>query len=463
MLLRFTLGAAGAMVLAGTAAAQQADQPLPITSQVKDAGIYHVSTGTWTRGVTSVALAGPETLYDNTCTVGFYDGTNDGEIVLDSGRIPSTSSPSPVAGGSLTGVADNYVVNGMVIAYCTFEPVVTSFDLSFYDCYSACLNGGAALPTATVTFQFVNFPGGVAANPGGQGCWILTLDLENTTPSLEFNLGGDCNGVYDNAASTDSFAFSWTQTIPTTSSPAGPLMAGDPMGFFNPSCGSIGDGTTFPGAAAGPGSGIGVLDQTESFGTGGAGGVGCYWFGGYSAANPIASYYMQLQGAGDGGNNSGTPYCFGDGSGAACPCANFGSAGRGCANSSGAGAPNVGAVLAGFGDASMSNDTFGLQVDGVPGAKPGLVLRGINQAGGGAGNPVGDGIICAVGQAARSQVQVTSAGSTTFTNFQGNSFGMASYGVGTPTNLQFWYRDPQFACTGAGFNFSNGVTVTYGM
>ncbi len=446
MLLRFTLSAAGAMVLAGAATAQQGLQPKPITAPVKDAGVYHVATGTWTRGISAVALAGPEVIYDNTCTVGFYVGLPAGSDNLDSGRLPSTNSPSSAS--SLTGLYDDYEVNGFTVAYCTFEPSVTSLGLGFYDCYAACDNAGAGYPTPTAAFNLVNVPGGSAV--GSIGCWIITFDLANTT--LTFNLGGDCDGVYDNVASTDSFGWSWTQSIPTTGSNAGPILAGDPLGFFNASCGGVGGGTTFPGAAAGPGTGIGNLDQFEAAGSL----SGCFFFGGYSAANPYSGFYMQLQG--DQGNpsqsNTGNAYCFGDGTGATCPCAGFGQPGQGCLNTTG----TNGATLTATGNAFLSADTFQLSIVGVPGAKPGILLRGANQL---AGNPVGDGLLCAAGQSARSQVQITSAGATTYTNFQGNPFGATAFTGGAATNYQFWYRDPQNTCSGAGFNFTNAWTVTW--
>ena len=168
--------------------------------------------------------------------------------------------------------------------------------------------------------------------------------------------------------------------------------------------------------------------------------------------NKIAWYENQLE-------NSGSAYCFGDGSGTACPCGNNGFPGEGCGNSNTFG----GASLTGSGNASLSADTFQLQISGVPGAKPGLVLRGINQVSGGAGNPVGEGLLCAAGQAARSSVKVTSGnGSTTYTEFKpGQSFGATSYGTGTATNYQFWYRDTANTCNGGGFNFTNGWTVTW--
>ncbi len=154
--------------------------------------------------------------------------------------------------------------------------------------------------------------------------------------------------------------------------------------------------------------------------------------------------------------NTGSAYCFGDGSGANCPCSGFGIGGAGCANTA-----STGATLTGQGNAVLSGDTFQLDIVGVPGAKPGLVLRGANQLNGGLGNPVGDGLLCTGGQTARSHVQVTVAGNTSFTDFQGNPFGVSSYGAGIPTNYQFWYRDNQNTCSGSGFNFSNAWTVNW--
>ena len=155
--------------------------------------------------------------------------------------------------------------------------------------------------------------------------------------------------------------------------------------------------------------------------------------------------------------NMGSAYCFGDGTGAVCPCSNHGNPGEGCANTSGVG----GARLTGDGNASIANDSFQLIIEGVPGNKPGLILRGANQLNGGLGNLVGDGLLCTSGQTARSQVQFTSAGSTTFSNFQGSPFGASSYPGGVPTNYQFWYRDMTNTCSGLGFNFSNAWTVTW--
>ncbi len=150
----------------------------------------------------------------------------------------------------------------------------------------------------------------------------------------------------------------------------------------------------------------------------------------------------------------GAAYCFGT---SACPCGANGNAGEGCANTSGSG----GATLTAFGVPSFSNDTLGFTVAGVPGAKPGLLLKGNNQVNGGLGNPAGDGLICTAGGSKRSHVQVTNVGgTTTFTDWTGAGIGTIS-NVGVPTNFQFWYRDPSNTCSGSGFNFTNAWSLTY--
>jgi formylglycine-generating enzyme required for sulfatase activity len=154
---------------------------------------------------------------------------------------------------------------------------------------------------------------------------------------------------------------------------------------------------------------------------------------------------------------NGAAYCFGDGTGTPCPCAAFGAPGEGCLNSG----VTEGATLTASGNAYTLNDTFQLDVIGVPGSKPGLILRGASQLNGGFGSVVGDGLLCVGGQSARSQVQVTVAGSTSFANFQGSGFGTSNYGIGVPTNYQFWYRDPGNTCSGSGFNFSNAWSAVW--
>jgi hypothetical protein len=426
----------------------QSLQPQPVVSEVKDGGTYHVSTGVWSRGPSTTALAGPEVIYDNTCTVGWYFDLPDlFGTIMDSGRVPSTSSPTSV--DSLTGLYDLYEINGFEIGYCAVAPGPTRIDIGFSDCYEACDGAGNLAPPIAV-FRLLNSPGGVAA--GGQGCWIVTMDLSNT--SFSFNLGGDCDGTYDGVPSTDGFGWTFSAPLSLTGDDIGPLFAGDPNGYFASSgqpCGAYGAGTTFPLASQGPGSGIGIVDRAESDSF-----YSCFWFGGYTAQNPHTSFYLKLMGdQGTSCSNSGSAYCFGDGTGTVCPCSNPGALGEGCANSTGSGA-----TLSATGCADLFVDTLLFNISGVNGAKPGLLLRGDNQLSGGNGNPIGDGLICAGGASNRSQVQVSVGGMATFTDWNGAGFGSVA-NLGSPTNFQYWYRDPQGSSCGTGFNFSNAWTVTY--
>jgi hypothetical protein len=156
------------------------------------------------------------------------------------------------------------------------------------------------------------------------------------------------------------------------------------------------------------------------------------------------------------GENTGHAYCFGDGSGAACPCGVVAPLGEGCPNSTGGGA-----VLEAAGDASLSHDTFQLSVSGVSGSKPGVILCSTGQAAGGAGTPMGGGLLCTGSGATLSSVGFTVGGDLTFSQFRpGVSFGAASFGAGVTANYQFWYRDGAGSC-GAGYNYSNAWSVTW--
>lgn len=115
--------------------------------------------------------------------------------------------------------------------------------------------------------------------------------------------------------------------------------------------------------------------------------------------------------------------------------------------------------LLGHGNASLSNDSFSLTVDGEMFSQtPALLLRGRSLIAGGQGAPVGAGLFCVTGQTARSQVQFLNGEAVThFEDFRGSGFGEASYGAGVETHYQLWYR--YFYC--ADFNFSNVYSVTW--
>ena len=206
-------------------------------------------------------------------------------------------------------------------------------------------------------------------------------------------------------------------------------VTGEPTSFFNWAAGEPNDTS---------GSG-GAEDYCEMFASG-------EWNDAELNHLATVQYIIEFEGA-----PPGDPYCGGDVS-ASCPCFVVWVDGLGCPNSSG-----VGAGLVAAGNAQVSNDSFRLDVGGVPGVKPGLVVKGSTQT----MNLVGDGILCTSPEL-RSQVQLTDAsGAATFTDFQGMPFG-ATANLGSHTYYQYWYRDQANPC-GGGFNFSNAWATLWQM
>lgn len=187
-------------------------------------------------------------------------------------------------------------------------------------------------------------------------------------------------------------------------------------------------------ADAGPSAGVGELDLFEP-------GVG-----------NVLTFPIDGPGA---GNTVGTAYCFGDGTGTACPCINPGSIGEGCLNSSGAGAK-----LAANGTASVSTDDVVLSVSQCPTSVFGLFFSGTTTVNGGAGLTFGDGLRCAGGQVKRLQLRNTGASGSAASTVGISATDGAQ--AGQTRYYQFWVRDPQNAPCGNGFNLSHGLSITWG-
>ena len=108
-MIRNLLFASTALALCSVASAQVdgSNHLRPVTSPIKDAGTYHVATGTWTRAKSPTANMGSDTLYNNTCFPGYYYGLSSLQTMVDSGRLPSTSSTVVAAG-----TGDSYQITG---------------------------------------------------------------------------------------------------------------------------------------------------------------------------------------------------------------------------------------------------------------------------------------------------------------------------------------------------------------
>ena len=151
----------------------------------------------------------------------------------------------------------------------------------------------------------------------------------------------------------------------------------------------------------------------------------------------------------------GRGYCFGDGSGTACPCGNFGAPGNGCEHSFGLGGGN----LTGTGKPSVSSDSLVLTVSNLPPSTICLLFQAATPDP--FGTVFGDGLLCTSGPVIRLGAKATVGGTA--------SWGVPPISVlgGVPAvggirQYQGWYRNqaPAF-CTPARVNLTNGYEVTW--
>jgi hypothetical protein len=154
---------------------------------------------------------------------------------------------------------------------------------------------------------------------------------------------------------------------------------------------------------------------------------------------------------------AGTGYCFGDGSGTACPCGNSGAQGNGCANS----LNGSGANLLGSGSASLSSDNVVLQSFGTPDAAA-LFFQGTSQTNGGAGTVFGDGLRCASGTVRRLRTVQPSGGQAHVPGASDPSLSVMG-GITSPGTYEYqvWYRNAAAFCTPSTFNLTNGYEIMW--
>ncbi len=152
-----------------------------------------------------------------------------------------------------------------------------------------------------------------------------------------------------------------------------------------------------------------------------------------------------------------TSYCFGDGTGTACPCGNSGASGNGCASSVNA----SGANLAATGSASIGADSFTLQGSGMPNSSV-LYFQGTNQQAGGLGVTFGDGLRCAGGTIIRLLTKTNVGGASQYPGVGEIPISIRGANVaGNVRTYQAWYRNAADFCTPSTFNLTNGVQVTW--
>jgi hypothetical protein len=159
---------------------------------------------------------------------------------------------------------------------------------------------------------------------------------------------------------------------------------------------------------------------------------------------------------------AGIPYCFGDGTGLACPCdpGQSGNPGSGCMNSVG----RSGRLVA-VGNPSVAHDSVSLRASGLLNFANGLFFQGTVQPMGGLGTQFGDGLLCASGTVIRMQIRSASGGEMAFGRDVPGDPELSVAGnvpTGGATRFyQLWYRDAANFCTPNPYNLTNGVRVVW--
>ncbi len=149
-----------------------------------------------------------------------------------------------------------------------------------------------------------------------------------------------------------------------------------------------------------------------------------------------------------------TPICFGDGSGAACPCGNASApgAGQGCLNSFG-----LGGELRATGFADLGSDTLVLSASNLAASAPALFFQGTSAI----SAPFGDGLRCAGGTMMRLGIVAATAGTATFPP-SGSTVSQAGAAMpGSTLVYQAWYRNAAPFCTSSAFNLTNALLVAW--
>lgn len=268
MCLRISLFLGLALYLTGPLVAQGQLQPLRIPGPVKDAGVFHVGTGTWTRSVGSQANLGPDVIFRSDVPSGYFAVGWEGQEGVDEGILPGKANPNETGN---PGPQDSYLIDGMQFGYCSQSTAPVNWDFVFYDSYvpcdipsapANCINCAGSLPTLAL--------------PAGGFCWTALFDLSlgGYEVCLEAD-GGNCAPGYDGGGlGLDHFG--WGHTWNTVDQAfTGPLLAGHDAAWF-----PEGEGTVYQPAFTNAcnlplASGLGAEDYFAIHGPG-ALTAGCY-------------------------------------------------------------------------------------------------------------------------------------------------------------------------------------------
>ncbi len=263
---RSVLLATPALCLCAIAPAQQQVQARKLISPLRDAGIYHVATGTWTR-TGATANMGPDTIYSATAPSGYFGVGWEGGTGVDEGTLPGT-------GNLNMGPQDAYCIDGFQFCYCSLD-VSIDWKYFFLDSYVPC-----DLPfTPANCNNAVGFLYSLTGLPAASACWIVTVDLTGYSTCMEADGGPCAPGYQGSGLGLDGFGIAHLWATPNGGT-SGPILAGYDPGWAPP-----GEGTCYNTAAtcAAGNTGLGAQDFFAI--EGGALSPGCYFFGGYINTN----------------------------------------------------------------------------------------------------------------------------------------------------------------------------------
>jgi hypothetical protein len=399
-----------------------------VVGPVRNAGVFHVGLGTWTRRVDAMSVSSWDVVYANTCPNGYYSGLYLNEYIGDEGRLPGPNGPVFCDTSRLStnaGCECSYVLSAFQIGYCSGFVHDVSLRIGFQSTYIAC-----SVPATQHSFMLTGLPGS-ATNP--QLCWQVTIDLEAASQTFTLNADGASCAWGTNDLATNHL-FGWTIENLTSVTVGGPdfvgaLIAGQggPSAPV-PTCSMV-DGTrwdtlTCPGQAGGPdkwpnnmtedGWGMDTQDRfRDDTTTGGPihppSGPGCFYFG----SNPNGSYYLRLFSKANCPPPPASNVCVSGVSGViACPCNNPQLpplSTRGCNNSANTG----GAILSSSGAPSLTMDTLQFTSTGETPNVSSILLQGrlpLNAH----GIPFGQGVRCITTAIVRLYLHNAVAGVVTF-------------------------------------------------
>ncbi len=147
----------------------------------------------------------------------------------------------------------------------------------------------------------------------------------------------------------------------------------------------------------------------------------------------------------------GQPYCFGDGSGTDCPCANAGWNDEGCANTSG-----HGAFLTAIGSSGVVADDLAFVAARLPPDLTATLFVADSAHSGGV--PFEDGLLCIEGN--RKLLGLRQVGPDGIASWGPGLLAAGGWSAGQTRRFQVWYEDPGGPC-GTGHNQSNAYEVTF--